>query len=35
MAHADSKAAAHPLLQEVKPAVLPRAVLVENDRSFS
>ena len=35
MAHADPKAAAHPLLQEVKPAALPRAVLVENDRSFS
>ncbi|MEY3609289.1 MAG: hypothetical protein RLZZ447_2077, partial [Verrucomicrobiota bacterium] len=35
MAHADPKAAAHPILQEVKPAALPRAVLVENDRSFS
>ena len=35
MAPVEPTAAAHPLLQEVKPAVLPRAVLVENNRSFS
>ena len=36
MAHAaEHTADAHPILREVKPAVLPRAVLVENNRSFA
>ena len=35
MAHAEHSSAAHPLLQEVRPAELPRAVLVENNRSFN
>ena len=34
MAHAD-QAALPAILAEVKPAVLPRAVLVSNHRSFS
>ena len=35
MAHAEHSAATNPLLQEVRPAELPRAVLVENGRSFN
>jgi molybdopterin-containing oxidoreductase family membrane subunit len=36
MAHvAENTATRAAILQEVKPAVLPRAVLVENNRSFS
>ena len=35
MAHAEHAVATPAILNEVKPAVLPRAVLVENNRSFS
>ena len=35
MAHAEHAAPAPAILQEVKPAVLPRAVMVANNRSFS
>ena len=35
MSHAHSAVAAPAILKEVKPAVLPRAVLVEHGRSFT
>ena len=35
MAHSEHAATAPAILQEVKPAVLPRAVMVANNRSFS
>lgn len=35
MAHAETNVASPAILSEVKPAELPRAVLVENNRSFS